>query len=118
KQGVPFMAQMLIGLSNGISQYGWFVALFIVIGAAGAAFYIRSPEGRLQWDRWRLNAWLIGNLMRQIEVARFARTLGALLKGGVPPWDGSRAGSAPACRRAPSRRPGWGGGKEKAGWRR
>jgi general secretion pathway protein F len=87
KQGIPFMAQMLIGLSNGLSQYGWFILLFLVIGATGVAFYIRSPEGRVQWDRWRLNAWLIGNLMRQIEVARFARTLGALLKGGVPLLD-------------------------------
>jgi general secretion pathway protein F len=27
---------------------------------------------------------MVGDLMRQLEVARFARTLGALLKGGVP----------------------------------
>ncbi len=87
KQGIPFMARMLIGLSSGISQYGWVALLFIFIGATGVAFYIRSPEGRLQWDRWRLNAWLVGDLMRQIEVARFARTLGALLKGGVPLLD-------------------------------
>jgi general secretion pathway protein F len=29
----------------------------------------------------------VGELMREIEVARFARTLGALLKGGVPVLD-------------------------------
>jgi general secretion pathway protein F len=87
KQGIPVMAQLLIGLSNGLSEYGWLLLIFIIIGATGFAFYIRSPEGRLQWDRWRLNAWLIGNLVRQVEVARFARTLGALLKGGVPLLD-------------------------------
>jgi general secretion pathway protein F len=87
KQGIPVMAQLLIGFSNGLSEYGWLLLIFIIIGATGFAFYIRSPEGRLQWDRWRLNAWLIGNLVRQIEVARFARTLGALLKGGVPLLD-------------------------------
>lgn len=87
KQGIPLMAQLLIGLSTAISQYGWIGLAFIIVGATGFAFYIRSPEGRLQWDRWRLNAWLVGDLVRQVEVARFARTLGALLKGGVPLLD-------------------------------
>ncbi|HEX9446140.1 MAG TPA: type II secretion system F family protein [Candidatus Binatia bacterium] len=84
KRTIPLMARLLIGFSEALTQYGWVALILIVVGAAGMSFYIRSPEGRLQWDRWRLNAWLIGNLMRQVEVARFARTLGALLKGGVP----------------------------------
>jgi general secretion pathway protein F len=87
KHGIPLMAQLLIDLSNGLSQYGWLALVFVIVGATGFAFYIRSPEGRLQWDRWRINAWLIGDLVRQVEVARFARTLGALLKGGVPLLD-------------------------------
>lgn len=86
-QAIPFMAKMLIGFSQALSQYGWVAVILIVVGAAGGSFYIRSPEGRLQWDRWRLNVWLVGELMREIEVARFARTLGALLKGGVPVLD-------------------------------
>jgi general secretion pathway protein F len=75
---------VLIGFSHMLAQYGWIAVLLIVVGAAGGSFYVRSPEGKLQWDHWRLNAWLVGDLMRQLEVARFARTLGALLKGGVP----------------------------------
>jgi type II secretion system protein F len=83
-QAIPFMAKMLIGFSHMLASYGWVALLLIIIGAAGASFYIRSPEGKLQWDHWRLNAWMVGDLMRQLEAARFARTLGALLKGGVP----------------------------------
>ena len=83
-QAIPFMAKLLIDFSNGLAQYGWIAIVFVVIGVTGVSFYIRSPEGKLQWDRWRLNVWLLGDLMRQLEVARFARTLGALLKGGVP----------------------------------
>jgi type II secretion system protein F len=86
-QALPLPAALLIGFSNWLAQYGWIALIFIVIAAAGIAFYVRSPEGRLQWDRWRLNAWVLGTLMRQLEVARFARTLGALLKGGVPLLD-------------------------------
>ena len=61
--------------------------LMAAVGVAGVSFYIRSPEGGLQWDHWRLNAWVVGELLRQLEVARFARTLAALLKGGVPLLD-------------------------------
>ncbi len=87
RQAIPLMAQILINLSQGLSQYGWIVLVFIIVGAAGFSFYVRSPEGKLQWDHWRLNVWVVGELMRQLEVARFARTLGALLKGGVPLLD-------------------------------
>jgi general secretion pathway protein F len=58
----------------------------LVISAAviGAMFYLRSPEGRSEWDRLSLRTWLIGDLLRKFETARFSRTLAALLKGGVP----------------------------------
>ncbi|OGQ82604.1 MAG: hypothetical protein A3F90_13955 [Deltaproteobacteria bacterium RIFCSPLOWO2_12_FULL_60_19] len=86
-QALPFITKLLIDLSTGLSTYGWVVVLMAVVGAAGVSFYIRSPEGRLQWDHWRLNLWVVGDLLRQLEVARFARTLAALLKGGVPLLD-------------------------------
>ncbi len=83
-QALPWMTTLLIGFSSGLSQYGWIALVLIIVGGVGGSFYVRSPEGRLQWDHWRLNVWVLGDLMRQLEVARFARTLGALLKGGVP----------------------------------
>lgn len=83
-QALPWMTLLLINFSYGLTRYGWLALLLIVIGAIGGAFYIRNPEGRLQWDRWRLRLWLLGDLLCKLEVARFARTLAALLKGGVP----------------------------------
>jgi general secretion pathway protein F len=86
-QALPWMTKLLIDFSYGLSRYGWIALLMIIVGAAGGSFYVRSPEGRLQWDHWRLSVWVIGDLMRQLEVARFTRTLAALLKGGVPLLD-------------------------------
>ena len=43
-----------------------------------------SPQGRLQWDQTILGLPLIGPLVMKIETARFARTLGTMLKSGVP----------------------------------
>ena len=43
-----------------------------------------SAEGRLLWDRSLLKIPLAGKVLRKVEVARFSRTLGTLLHGGVP----------------------------------
>jgi general secretion pathway protein F len=86
-QALPWMSKLLIDFSYGLSRYGWIALLLIFVGVVGGAFYIRSPEGRLEWDRLRLRLWLLGDLFTKLEVARFSRTLAALLKGGVPLLD-------------------------------
>ncbi len=86
-QALPWISRMIILLSQGLAQYGWLLLLTAVLAAAGGVFYVRTPEGRLEWDRLRLRLWLVGDLLRKLEVARFARTLSALLKGGVPLLD-------------------------------
>ena len=83
-QALPWITKLLIEFSYGLSRYGWIVLLLLVVGVTGGAFYLRNPEGKLRWDKWRLNVWLLGDLLRKLEAARFTRTLAALLKGGVP----------------------------------
>ncbi len=81
---VPWLTKVVIDFSEALSQYGWLIALLFVVGMVGATYYVRTPEGRAEFDRFCLRAWLFGDLVRKFETARFARTLSALLKGGVP----------------------------------
>lgn len=83
-QALPWMSQLLIGFSDGLIRYGWIILLLLFFAIVGITFYLRTPEGRLEWDRLRLRLWPIGDLFCKLEVARFSRTLAALLKGGVP----------------------------------
>ncbi len=84
--GVPLPLPMVIlrGLSNFLSGYWWLVLVVIFL----VGFYLKrfrdSSEGRLRLDRWLLRIPLVGAVLRKIEVARFARSLGTLLHGGVP----------------------------------
>jgi general secretion pathway protein F len=84
--GVPLPLPMAIlsGLSSFLSQFWWFVIVAIV--AVGIYFkrFLENEQGRLKWDRWMLRIPLLGVVLRKIEVARFSRTLGTLLHGGVP----------------------------------
>jgi type II secretion system protein F len=86
-QALPFVSRLMLEFSEGLTRYGWIGLLILLAGVVGFAFYIRNPEGRLYWDTLRLRFWRVGDLMRKLEAARFARTLGALLRGGVPLLD-------------------------------
>jgi general secretion pathway protein F len=81
---VPWITQVVIGFSQGLTEYGWILLLLMIVALFGATFYLRKPGGRAELDRFCLRAWLVGDLVRKFETARFARTLSALLKGGVP----------------------------------
>jgi general secretion pathway protein F len=81
---LPWITKVVLGLSQFLTHYGWITLLVICAAGVGAFFYVRSPEGRSEWDRLSLRTWLLGDLLRKFETARFSRTLAALLKGGVP----------------------------------
>lgn len=61
-------------------------ALTLGVAAAAGAFIVtlRQPGGRLALDRGKLKLPLAGGLLLKQETARFTRTLGTMLKAGVP----------------------------------
>ncbi|MDA8105541.1 MAG: type II secretion system F family protein [Nitrospiraceae bacterium] len=79
---LPLSTQIIISVSNALSTYWW----VLLACAAGAWLlfrnYTRSEEGRYSWDSFKIK--MIGEVIRKIETARFTRTLGTLLKSGVP----------------------------------
>jgi general secretion pathway protein F len=83
-KALPLATKAVIGFSQFLQEYGWVVLAVICVAVIGGIFYVRSPEGKSEWDRVSLRAWLLGDLLRKFETARFSRTLAALLKGGVP----------------------------------
>ena len=83
-KALPQITKIVIGFSQFLEQYGWIALAVICIAVIGAILYVKSPEGRSEWDRLSLRTWLLGDLLRKFETARFSRTLSALLKGGVP----------------------------------
>ncbi len=83
-KAIPLITKLVIDFSQFLANYGWFILLVLIVTVCAGIFYIRSPEGRSEWDRLRLQSWLLGDLLRKFETARFCRTLAALLKGGVP----------------------------------
>jgi len=83
-EAVPLPTQVLLVVSGGLRDYWWVGALVAVSGLIGWRMWTGTPDGRLAWDRALLRLPLVGGISQKLEVSRFARTLGTLLKSGVP----------------------------------
>jgi general secretion pathway protein F len=83
-QAMPLSTKILLGLSNGLRSYWWGITGVIVAAVFAMRRYIRTPAGRVKADRLKLTAPVIGKLVKSVEVARFSRTLGTLIRSGVP----------------------------------
>ncbi|MBI4638372.1 MAG: type II secretion system F family protein [Candidatus Rokubacteria bacterium] len=83
-QAIPLPTQILLAVSGAVRDYWWVGVLAALGGVLGWRVWTGTPEGRLQWDLLRLRLPLAGRLALKIETARFARTLGTMLRSGVP----------------------------------
>ena len=87
---LPLPTRIVIAASNGVVKY-WYVLLALWGGGMyGFRMWYRTEAGRLTVDRFFLRAPIFGPLVRKIAIARFTRTLSALLGGGVPIIDALR----------------------------
>jgi general secretion pathway protein F len=83
-QAVPLPTQILLGVSAGARAYWWVAVLLVLAAVLVWRVWTGTAEGRMAWDRLLLRMPIVGRLTTKIETARFARTLGTMLKSGVP----------------------------------
>lgn len=82
-QAIPLPTQIVLSFSQWVRGY-WWVALGIIgLIYYGLREYKKDEERKWKWDRYKLRWAAIGDLIKKMEVARFARTLGTLLQSGV-----------------------------------
>jgi len=79
---LPLPTQILLAFSNNLKSYWWIVLSLFITGWFIFKHSIKSDTGRYKWDSFKLK--LMGDVIRKLETARFCRTLGTLLKSGVP----------------------------------
>jgi general secretion pathway protein F len=81
---LPLNTRFLIALSAFLGKN----ILWLLVGMAAAGWLFNkwkgSKEGKPIWHRFVLNLPVLGELVRTINVGRFARTLGTMLQSGVP----------------------------------
>ncbi len=82
---LPAFTQMLVDMSRFMVAYWWLVLLWVAGVFAGIIFlYKRSEKFQHLVGRGLLKLPVIGQILRQSAIARFARTLGVTFRAGVP----------------------------------
>ncbi len=81
---MPLPTQIMLQASLFVRTYGLFLLILLVGFGVSFSYYIRTPEGRLWWDTTRLKLPVLGDALRKMETARFARAMGTLVANSVP----------------------------------
>jgi type II secretory pathway component PulF len=81
---LPLPTRILVHIHHAITGYWWIGALLGVGVIIGFRAFVRSDEGRIAWDRFRLVIPGYGRIIRHRYYAQFSRTLGTLMENGIP----------------------------------
>ncbi len=81
---LPFPTRVLIFVSDTIREMFVYAASGIAIGVFALKRYMKTRQGRENFDKMLLSMPILGPLFRKVAVAKFTRTLATLVKSGVP----------------------------------
>jgi len=82
---LPAFTQMIVNMSRFLTTYWFLVLIWIIAVIAALIFtYKRSPRFAHFCARAVLKLPVVGQILRQSAIARFARTLGVTFAAGVP----------------------------------
>jgi general secretion pathway protein F len=81
---IPLITQVVLAIGNTLQSWWWALLILLILGVLIARSRLRDPAAKLAWHTRLLTMKLVGPLLLKVETARIARTLGTLLKNGVP----------------------------------
>src|ERR687887_215716 len=83
---LPTITKFTVALSNAIKGQWWAFILATVAATIAFRKFKRSEWGRPKWDAFRLRVPMkIGDIVQKVALARWSRTLSALVSAGGPP---------------------------------
>jgi type IV pilus assembly protein PilC len=81
---LPFITQMLVNFTQLFNRY-WYVFLAVIVGLVFLFIsYSKTKNGHRNIDKIKLKIPVFGNLFLKTSINRFTRTLGTLIRSGVP----------------------------------
>jgi general secretion pathway protein F len=80
---LPLPTFVLLRVSEVSQRHGWLLGIVGLALLVGARVVLSTAAGRLRADRLLLGLPIVGQLIVKVEVARFSRILGTLLRSGV-----------------------------------
>jgi type IV pilus assembly protein PilC len=83
-KALPAPTQFLLDLSKNFRKYGVYIVIGVVGGVVAFKKWKATPNGAYSFDQFVLKMPVFGELTRKVAAARFARTLGEMIRSGIP----------------------------------
>ena len=81
---LPIVTKILIGTSNVFINYWPYLIVGTIVAVGGIVYYVNTEQGELQWGQKKLQLPIVGSLIEQASMARYARSFSLMLRAGVP----------------------------------
>jgi type IV pilus assembly protein PilC len=83
-ESLPWLTQVVIDVAEGFQHYFFLLVSLLGCLIMGSRWMLKNPKSRQVIDELVLHIPLFGAVFRKAAVVRFARTLGFLIRRGVP----------------------------------
>jgi len=81
---LPLPTKVLIAISEFLQRYIIFLIGGVIAAAVSVVKFYKTEKGKFMIDEYSLKVPMFGEMLRKVAVAKFTRTLGTLVKSGVP----------------------------------
>ncbi len=81
---LPGLTQGLIIVADSLKNFWWIYIMVIVGIFSGARYWKNTEQARIFLDKLKFKLPVLGTLTKKIAIARFSRTFGTLVDGGIP----------------------------------
>ncbi|HAR99648.1 MAG: General secretory pathway component, cryptic [Candidatus Moranbacteria bacterium GW2011_GWC2_37_73] len=81
---IPWYTAVLMKMGDFMSVYWWLVGLIIIAVVSGIVYYVKTEDGKREWDIIKMKIPVIGKLFQYVYISRFSENLSVLLDGGIP----------------------------------
>lgn len=81
---IPVYTTVVLGISNFLVKYGFLLFGIFIIVAFFVVRYIRTPSGRLAFDRLKVGIPYISGLFRKLYLSRLSDNMNTMLISGIP----------------------------------
>ena len=83
-QEIPVYTKIVIGISSFLVDYGIFFLILVAVAVFLSYRALQTTEGKLFFDRVKLEAPYLGDLYKKLYLSRIADNLATMLLSGVP----------------------------------
>lgn len=81
---IPIYTKIILGISNFLVSYGFILLGIAIVVAFFLIRFVRTPVGKIAFDRFKLHIPYISSLYRKLYLSRLADNMTTMLMSGIP----------------------------------